>query len=117
MSTYVLIHGAWHGGWCWSRVAKLLRAQGHEVHTPTLAGMGEHAHLASKQITLDTHIEDVVNYIESYELTDVVLAGHSYGCAIITAAADRLDGSGRIARMVYLDGAVPRDGDGWFTTS
>ena len=117
MSTFVLIHGAWHGGWCWSRVAKLLRAQGHEVHTPTLAGMGEHAHLASKQITLDTHIEDVVNYLEAYELTDVVLAGHSYGCAIITAAADRLDGSGRIGRVVYVDGSVPRDGDGWFTTS
>lgn len=117
MSTFVLIHGAWHGGWCWSRVATLLRAHGHEVHTPTLSGMGEHAHLASKQITLDTHIEDVVSYIESYELTGVVLAGHSYGCAIVTAAADRLEGAGRIARMVYLDGSVPRDGDGWFSTS
>lgn len=117
MSAFVLIHGAWHGGWCWSRVATLLRAQGHEVHTPTLSGMGEHAHLASKQITLDTHIEDVVSYIESYELTGVVLAGHSYGCAIVTAAADRLEGAGRIARMVYLDGSVPRDGDGWFSTS
>ncbi len=117
MSTYVLSHGAWHGGWCWSRVAPILRAAGHDVHTPTLAGMGEHAHLASKQITLDTHVEDVVNYLETYELKDVVLVGHSYGCPIITWAADRLDGSGRIARLIYLDGSVPNDGDGWFSSN
>ena len=117
MSTYVLIHGAWHGGWCWGRVAPLLRAQGHQVHTPTLAGMGEHAHLASKQITLDTHVEDVVSYLEAWELTGVVLVGHSYGCPIITWVADRLDGSGRIARLIYLDGAVPKDGDGWFSSN
>ena len=117
MSTFVLIHGAWHGGWCWSRVAPLLRAAGHEVHTPTLAGMGEHAHLASKQITLDTHVEDVVSYLEAWELKDVVLVGHSYGCPIITWAADRLDGSGRIGRLVYLDGSVPNDGDGWFSSN
>ena len=117
MSTYVLIHGAWHGGWCWGRVAPLLRAQGHDVHTPTLAGMAEHAHLASKQITLDTHVEDVVSYLEAWELTDVVLVGHSYGCPIITWVADRLDGSGRIARLIYLDGAVPKDGDGWFSSN
>ena len=117
MSTYLLIHGAWHGGWCWSRVAKLLRAQGHEVHTPTLAGMGEHTHLASKQITLDTHIEDVVNYIEAWEMKDIVLVGHSYGCPIITGAADRLDGTGSIGRVIYLDGSVPKDGDGWFSSN
>ena len=117
MTSFVLIHGAWHGGWCWARVAPLLRAAGHEVHTPTLAGMGEHAHLASKQITLDTHVEDVVNYLETYELKDVVLVGHSYGCPIITWAADRLDGSGRIGRLVYLDGSVPNDGDGWFSSN
>ena len=117
MSTYVLIHGAWHGGWCWARVAKLLRAAGHEVHTPTLAGMGEHAHLASKQITLDTHIEDVVSTIETWEMKDIVLVGHSYGCPIITGAADRLDGSGRIGRLIYLDGSVPKDGDGWYSSN
>ena len=116
LSTFVLIHGAWHGGWCWSRVARLLRAQGHEVHAPTLAGMGEHAHLLTRQITLDTHVDDVVGAIETRELTDVVLVGHSYGCIIITGAADRLHGSGRLARMVYVDGAVPRDGDGWYSS-
>ena len=113
MSTFVLIHGAFHGAWCWSRVARLLRAQGHEVHAPTLAGMGEHAHLLSKQITLDTHVEDVTSRIESEELKNVVLVGHSYGGLIITGAADRLDGSGAIARLVYLDALAPQDGSYW----
>lgn len=117
MSTFVLIHGAWHGGWCWSRVAPLLRARGHEVHAPTLAGMGEHAHLLSRQITVDTHVEDVVACIEAWELTDVVLVGHSYGGHIITGAADRLDGTGRLARLVYLDAVVPNDGDGWYSSN
>ena len=113
MTTYVLIHGAYHGGWCWARVAKLLRVQGHVVHTPTLAGMGEHAHLLSKQITLDTHVEDVISHIETEELQNVILVGHSYGGLVITGAADRLDGSGRIAALVYLDALVPKHGDAW----
>ena len=113
MSTFVLIHGAYHGGWCWVRVAKLLRAAGHDVHTPTLAGMGEHAHLLSRQITLDTHIEDVSSHIETEELTGVILVGHSYGGMAITGAADRLDGSGRVARLIYVDALVPYDGDTW----
>lgn len=116
MSTFVLIHGAWHGGWCWERVARLLRAQGHEVHTPTLSGMGEHTHLLSRQITLQTHVQDVVSYLDTWELQGVVLVGHSYGGHVITGAADRLDGSGRIARMVYLDAAFPSDGEGWFSS-
>jgi pimeloyl-ACP methyl ester carboxylesterase len=113
MTTFVLIHGAYHGGWCWSRVAQRLRAQGHAVHTPTLAGMGEHAHLLSRQITLDTHVQDVVSFIESEELKEVVLVGHSYGGLIITGAADRLDGSGALARLVYLDALAPQDGNYW----
>ncbi len=113
MSSFVLIHGAYHGGWCWARVAKLLRAAGHDVHTPTLAGMGEHAHLLSRQITLDTHIEDVTSHIETEELEGVILVGHSYGGMVVTGAADRLDGSGRIARLIYVDALVPNDGDTW----
>ena len=113
MTTYVLIHGAYHGGWCWARVAKLLRAQGHVVHTPTLAGMGEHAHLLSKQITLDTHVEDVISHIETEDLEKAILVGHSYGGLAITGAADRLDGSGRIAALFYLDALVPKHGDTW----
>ena len=113
MTTFVLIHGAYHGGWCWSRVASRLRAKGHAVHTPTLAGMGEHAHLLSRQITLDTHIDDVVSHIEAEELDKVVLVGHSYGGLIITGAADRLDGSDKIASLVYLDALAPVDGNRW----
>ena len=113
MSTFVLVHGAYHGAWCWSRVSALLRAEGHAVHAPTLAGMGEHAHLLSRQITLDTHVDDLTGHIESEELTDVVLVGHSYGGLIVTGAADRLEGSGAIQRLVYLDALVPQDGTRW----
>lgn len=113
MSTFVLIHGAWHGGWCWQRVAPLLRAQGHEVLTPSLSGMGEHAHMLSPQITLETHVQDVVNLCERYEVKDAVLVGHSYGGIAITGAADRLHGSGRVGRLVYLDALVPEDGWAW----
>lgn len=113
MSTFVLVHGAFHGGWCWSRVAKRLRARGHAVSAPTLSGMGEHSHLLARQITVETHVDDVVAHIEAEELVDVVLVGHSYAGFAITGAADRLDGSGRIARLVYLDARVPQDGDLW----
>jgi len=113
MSTYVLVHGAWHGGWCWQRVAALLRAQGHEVLTPSLAGMGEHAHLLSPQITLETHVTDIVNLCKRYEVRHAVLVGHSYGGMIVTGAADRLHGTDHIARLVYLDALVPEHGQGW----
>ena len=113
MSTYVLIHGAWHGGWCWSRVAPRLRALGHDVHAPSLAGMGEHAHLLNRQITVDTQVEGVVAYMESCELEKPVLVGHSYGGLIITGVADRLHGTGHLSRLVYVDALVPREGEGW----
>ena len=106
--TFVLIHGAWHGGWCWKRVTPLLRAAGHEVFTPTLTGLGERAHLAGRDINLDTHIQDVVMLMEAEELEDVVLVGHSYAGMVITGAADRAPR--RIRRLVYLDAFVPEDG-------
>jgi pimeloyl-ACP methyl ester carboxylesterase len=115
MSTYLLIHGAWHGGWCWSRVAPRLRALGHEVYAPSLPGMGEHAHMLNRQITVDTQVEDVVALIQSRELEDVVLVGHSYGGLIITGVADRLHATRRLARLIYVDALVPRDGEGWQT--
>ena len=110
MATYVLVHGAWHGGWCWKRVAPLLRAAGHEVYTytPTLTGLGERAHLLSRDIDLDTHITDIVNVLAYEELTDVVLVGHSYGGMVIAGVADRVPE--RVAHLVYLDAFVPRDG-------
>ncbi|HEV7476115.1 MAG TPA: alpha/beta fold hydrolase [Burkholderiales bacterium] len=106
--TYVLIHGAWHGGWCWRPVAALLRKAGHEVHAPSLTGLGERKHLGGGRVDLDTHIQDVVGLIEMEDLHNVVLVGHSYGGMVITGAADRVPA--RIARLVYLDAFVPEDG-------
>jgi pimeloyl-ACP methyl ester carboxylesterase len=108
MATFVLVHGAWHGGWCWKKVTPLLRAVGHEVYTPTLTGLGERVHLAAPEIDLTTHIQDVVNVLEYEELREVVLVGHSYGGMVITGVADRA--ADRLAHLVYLDAFVPADG-------
>ena len=108
MATYVLVHGAWHGGWCWRAVARSLRAAGHEVHTPSLTGLGDRLHLAAPDIDLDTHVMDVVHLLEMEDLTGVVLVGHSYGGMVVTGAADRAHP--RIRSLVYLDAFVPEDG-------
>ncbi|MBC6462507.1 alpha/beta fold hydrolase [Actinomadura sp. HBU206391] len=109
MSTFVLVHGAWHGGWCWDRVAPLLRAAGHEVHAPTLTGLSERAHLLSPQVGLDTHVEDIVRLLDVLALRDVVLVGHSYAGQIVTAVADRRPEA--IATRVHLDAFVGVDGE------
>jgi pimeloyl-ACP methyl ester carboxylesterase len=106
--TFLLVHGAWHGGWCWRAVSSLLRKAGHEVHAPSLTGLGERRHLVSGKVDLDTHIEDLTQLIEMEDLRDVVLVGHSYGGMVVTGAADRRPE--RIARLVYLDAFVPEDG-------
>lgn len=108
MATFLLVHGAWHGGWCWQRVARALRMAGHEVYTPTLTGLGERVHLLTRDVGLDTHIQDVLGVLEYEDLHDVVLAGHSYGGMVIAGVADRA--AARIARLVYLDAFVPDDG-------
>src|SRR4029453_13164243 len=108
MATFVLVHGAWHGGWCWKRVAALLRQAGHEVFAPTLTGLGERAHLMSAAIDLHTHIQDILNVLQWEELSDVVLCGHSYGGMVISGVADRVPE--RIPSLVYVDAFVPRDG-------
>ena len=105
---FVLIHGAWHGGWCWRRVAPLLRSAGHEVYAPSLTGLGERVHLAGPGINLDTHIQDVVSLAEMEDLEDFVLVGHSYGGMVITGAAERI--AARIRRLVYLDAFLPENG-------
>jgi pimeloyl-ACP methyl ester carboxylesterase len=108
MSTYVLVHGAWHGSWCWKRVRRALQDRGHDVFTPTLTGVGERSHLLSPQVDLETHINDVVNCIQWEELSDAVLCGHSYGGCVIRGAADRI--AGRVGALVYLDAFVPEMG-------
>ena len=114
MANFVLVHGAWHGGWCWQRVTNALQQQGHRVHAVTLTGLGERAHLLSPAITLDTHIDDVIHLIEAEELPDVVLAVHSYAGMIGTAVADRL--GRRIRHLVYVDAVLPKPGESWSST-
>ena len=104
----VLVHGAWHGGWGWKRLAPLLRRAGHDVYTPTLTGLGERSHLAGPAVDLETHIKDIVGVLEAEELENAMLLGHSYGGMVITGAADRV--AQRIARLVYLDAFVPQNG-------
>lgn len=100
-STFVLVHGAWYGGWCYARVAQRLSAAGQRVFTPTLTGLGERAHLYSSAIDLTTHITDIINVIKFERLENVVLAGHSYGGMVVTGVADAMPE--KIASLVYLD--------------
>jgi pimeloyl-ACP methyl ester carboxylesterase len=109
MGSFVLVHGGGHGGWCWSRLAPLLRAAGHEVYTPTLTGLGERAHLVSPGTDLDTHIADVVGVLKFEDLTNAILVGHSYGGMVITGVADRA--LSRVGHLVFLDASHPRDGE------
>jgi pimeloyl-ACP methyl ester carboxylesterase len=107
--TYVIVHGAWGGGWDWRRVDSILTARGQEVYRVTLTGLGERVHLANPTIGLNTHIEDVVNTIRWEELRNVVLVGHSYGGMVITGAADRA--SDRIRGLIYVDAFLPDSGE------
>ncbi len=106
--TFVLVHGAWHGGWCWRRVADRLTAKGHYVIAPTLSGVGGRSHLQPQDIDLTTQVNDVVGEIKWRDLGDIVLVGHSYGGMVITGAAEEV--RDRIAAIVYLDAFQPRDG-------
>jgi pimeloyl-ACP methyl ester carboxylesterase len=108
MATFVLVHGAWLGGWCYKRVARVLRRSGHEVYTPTLTGLGERAHLMNPSISLDTHIDDVLGVIRWEELSDIVLCGHSYGGAVISGVTEKA--VDKIRSLVFLDAFVPENG-------
>ena len=107
--TFVLVHGAWHGGWCWRRVADLLEKKGHKVFVPTMTGLGECSHLMSKEINLTTHITDIVNLIKWDDLSDIVLVGHSYGGFIISGVAEQV--GDKIGSIVFLDAFYPDSGD------
>ncbi|MFC5831300.1 alpha/beta fold hydrolase [Nonomuraea insulae] len=109
MSTYLLVHGAWHSGRCWERVVPLLTSAGHRVFAPSLTGFGDKAHLLSPEVGLDTHVDDVVGLIVEEDLTEVVLVGHSYAGLVISSVVNRVPD--RIAHLVYLDAMVPEDGE------
>ena len=108
MSTFVLVHGAWTGSFGWNKVRRLLAAQGHDVFTPSLTGLGERAHLTSPQIGLSTHIQDVVNAVWYEDLREITLVGFSYGGMVVSGALDHL--GERVKHLVYLDAFVPADG-------
>ena len=109
MAMFVIVHGAWGGGFSWRKIRPLLAAKGHTVLTPTLTGLGERAHLASAAVDLDTHVSDVVAVLETEDLREVILLGHSYGGMVVTGVADRVPE--RLAHLAYLDAFAPRDGD------
>ena len=106
--TFVLVHGAWHGGWAWERMLPYLSNAGYKVFTPTLTGLGEKANLATPDIGLNTHIQDILTLLEKEKLRNVVLVGHSYGGMVIAGVADKAPE--RISHLVYLDAFVPKDG-------
>jgi pimeloyl-ACP methyl ester carboxylesterase len=112
VSTFVLVHGGWHGGWCWRRLGPLLTAAGHEVHAPTLTGAGDRAHLGDPDTGLAAHVADVVAVLELDDLRDVVLVGHSSGGAVVQGVAQRCPG--RLRELVHLDAFVTEPGQSVF---
>ena len=115
MANYVFVAGGGWGGFIWREVASRLRGHGHEVFTPTLTGVGERVHLATPQIDLETHVQDILGVLEYEDLHEVILVGHSYGGLVITGVAEQVPE--RLAQLVYLDGLVPQDGQsGWDVT-
>jgi pimeloyl-ACP methyl ester carboxylesterase len=106
---FVLVHGAWHGGWCWRRVSDLLETKGHKVFSPTMTGLGACSHLLNKDVNLTTHITDIVNFIKWEDVSDIVLVGHSYGGYIVSGVAEQL--ADKIGSIVFLDAFVPESGE------
>jgi pimeloyl-ACP methyl ester carboxylesterase len=113
--TFVLVHGAWHGGWCWRRVADLLERHGHKAFTPTLTGLGERSHLLTMDVTLDTHITDIANVLLWEDLKDACLVAHSYGGWPASGALERI--GDRVSSIVWLDAFKPEDGERAFDTA
>ena len=108
MATFVLVHGAWEAGWIWTPLAKILRAKGHEVFAPSLTGLGERMHLASRAVNLETHVADILAILDVEDLRDVTLVGHSYSGMVAGIVADRA--ADRIGTLIYLDAFIPAPG-------
>lgn len=116
--SFVLVHGAWHGAWCWRRVLPLLQDAGSGAHAVTLTGVGERSHLVSAVSGVETYVQDVLALIEAEELGPVVLVGHSYGGLVVTGVADALlaHSPKRLHSLVYVDAVVPHSGESWSST-
>lgn len=115
MGTYVLSHGGWGGGWEWKTVADRLQEAGHDVYRPSLTGLGDRVHLATPEVGLSTHVQDIVSLFDAERLQEVTLCGHSYSGMVITGAAAKL--GDRIHHLVYMDGFVPEAGESIFDVS
>jgi pimeloyl-ACP methyl ester carboxylesterase len=113
--TFVLVHGAWHGGWCWRRVAHILEGRGHKVFTPTLTGVGERSHLLNSDINLETHITDLVSVFRWEGIENAVLCGHSYGGWVVSGAVEAL--RSQVSALVLVDAHLPEDGQMGIQTS
>jgi pimeloyl-ACP methyl ester carboxylesterase len=112
ISTFVLVHGSWHGGWCWEKLTPELAKKGHTCYTPTLSGMGEKFRNATPKMGLSMHIDEIANLLESERLKDVILVGHSYAGMVITGVPEK---TSRVGKLVYLDGLVPEHGQSVFS--
>ncbi len=112
MSTYVLVHGAWHGGWSWRFVRDILENNEHYVYTPTMIGLAERDHLNKSDVSIDLQVEDIARYLIKENLSDIILVGHSFGGAVISGVAERIPG--RINQLVYLDAAILEHGESMF---
>ena len=109
MSTYVLVHGSWHGGDAWADIASHLRRRGHDVYCPTMAGHGEGA---DRDVTHDDCVDSVADYISRRDLTDFILVGHSFGGSVIARLAAKIPE--KVRRLVFWNAFVPRDGTSVF---
>jgi pimeloyl-ACP methyl ester carboxylesterase len=112
MSTFVFVHGSWHGGWCWKKLAPKLTKKGHTCYAPTLSGMGDRFHVATPKMGLSVHVQDIANFLHFEDLTDSILVGHSYAGMVITGVPDQ---TSRVGKLVYLDGLVPEHGQSVFS--
>jgi pimeloyl-ACP methyl ester carboxylesterase len=110
--TFLVCHGAWSAGWAWKKMHPLMRAAGHRLVTPSYTGLGERAHLAHRELDLESHIQDMLNVIQYEDLRDIVLVGHSYGGMVATGVADRA--RDKVAQLIYIDAFVPGDGQSLF---
>ncbi len=111
-ATFVLVHGSWHGGWSWKKLLPFLQSTDSRVYTPTLTGLGERKHLASRSTGLSQHVEDVVSLLEYEDLEDVILVGHSYSGLVITGVAEHTN---RVGKLVFFDAIVPEHGESMFS--
>src|ERR1700682_6699737 len=108
MAAFLVAHGAWAAGWAWKRMRPLMAAHGHELFTPSYTGLGERAHLAHRDLNLESHIADVLAVLEFEDLRNVILIGHSYGGMVATGVADRV--RDKIKHLIYLDALAPEGG-------